>query len=97
MAGGDESSGLQGGDWPPPAGNNCVLQPCFPNWRDNRLDQHLDQPGVEEEAVHLLQQLLVYDPSRRLTARAALDHPYFTTLDRESLPAKPGQFDVGCV
>ena len=48
--------------------------------------------SCEEEAVNLLKQFLVYDPSKRVAAREALDHPYFKDLDKESLPAKPGEF-----
>ena len=50
--------------------------------------------SCDEAALSLLQQLLTYDPANRLTARAALDHSYFSDLNKESLPAKPGQFDI---
>jgi len=68
------------------------FKPCFPRWSENKLASHLEE-ACEEEAVHLLQQFLVYDPSTRATARQALDHPYFKDLDKESLPAKPGEFE----
>ena len=34
-----------------------------------------------------LQQMLVYNPGKRMTAKAALRHPYFDDLDKSSLPA----------
>ena len=45
-------------------------------------------------AVDLLQKCLAYDPSKRITAKAALQHQYFSDLDKDSLPAKPGEFDI---
>jgi len=39
-------------------------------------------------------QMLIYDPSKRISARRALLHPYFDNLDKNSLPAKPGEFDI---
>lgn len=38
--------------------------------------------------------MLVYDPSKRISAKQALQHPYFDDLDKSGLPAKPGQFDI---
>ena len=34
-------------------------------------------PGISEAGLSLLNGLLTYDPARRLSARAALAHPYF--------------------
>jgi serine/threonine protein kinase len=36
--------------------------------------------GITEEGEDLLSQLLVYDSTKRLTARRALNHPYFDEL-----------------
>ena len=41
-------------------------------------------------------QMLIYDPSKRISARRALLHPYFDDLDKMSLPAKPGEYDIKC-
>ena len=70
---------------------NFVFQPCFPSWSENNLTSYMDQ-SWEEEAVNLLMQFLTYDPTKRVAAREALDHPYFKDLDKEFLPAKPGTF-----
>jgi serine/threonine protein kinase len=34
----------------------------------------------------LLMQMAVYNPGKRLSAKKALDHPYFNDLDKSSLP-----------
>ena len=65
----------------------------FPVWTskclDEQLDGHLDANGLD-----LLDKMLVYDPSKRISAKQALKHPYFDDLDKSDLPAKPGQFDI---
>lgn len=33
------------------------------------------------------QQMLIYNPGKRLTAKSALKHPYFDDLDKSTLPA----------
>jgi serine/threonine protein kinase len=35
-------------------------------------------PGVDSNAIDLLQQMLTINPSKRISAKAALGHPYFT-------------------
>ena len=34
-------------------------------------------PNLDPLGVDLLKQILVYDPKKRITARKALQHPYF--------------------
>ena len=41
---------------------------------------------VDDHALSLLENLLHWDPSKRLKAREALQHPYFTS---EPLPCDP--------
>merc|ERR1719432_387725 len=50
--------------------------------------------NVDNKALDLLEQMLVYDPSKRLSAKRALLHPYFDTLEKEALPAKPGEYQI---
>lgn len=50
----------------------------FPQWQSEPLARFL--PGVEPEGVELLQRMLVYSPAQRITALAALEHPYFNSL-----------------
>jgi hypothetical protein len=35
--------------------------------------------------------MLIYDPSKRISARHALHHPFFDDLDKQTLPAKTGE------
>jgi cyclin-dependent kinase len=57
--------------------------PAFPLWPKLKLKPLLtaapNHPGVDDDLVDLIDQLLVYQPSKRLTTKAACDHPYFTT------------------
>jgi cyclin-dependent kinase 1 len=65
----------------------------FPVWTTRSLevqmDGHLDQNGLD-----LLDLTLIYDPAKRISAKQALQHPYFDDLDKNDLPAKPGQFEI---
>ncbi|XP_062927234.1 cyclin-dependent kinase 1 [Mobula hypostoma] len=56
----------------------------FPKWKPGNLSQvkNLDQNGLD-----LLAKTLTYDPTRRISAKEALFHPYFDDLDKSSLPA----------
>lgn len=36
----------------------------------------------------LFQKTLIYDPTQRISAKEALQHPYFDDLDKSTLPAK---------
>jgi serine/threonine protein kinase len=42
--------------------------------------------SVDDHALSLLENLLHWDPNKRLKAREALSHPYFTS---EPLPCDP--------
>ena len=49
---------------------------------------------IEPAGLDLLEAMLIYDPSKRISAKKALLHPYFDDLDKNSLPAKPGEFEI---
>lgn len=40
-------------------------------------------PGIEADALDLLKKLLCYEPSQRLSAEEALQHPYFTSVQKK--------------
>jgi cyclin-dependent kinase len=42
--------------------------------------QHLVKPMTDPLGLDLLTQMLQFDPAKRISARAAMDHPYFLTL-----------------
>uniref|UniRef100_A0A452U1T3 Cyclin dependent kinase 3 n=1 Tax=Ursus maritimus TaxID=29073 RepID=A0A452U1T3_URSMA len=56
----------------------------FPKWTRKGLEEIV--PGLEPEGKDLLMQLLQYDPSRRISAKAALVHPYFSSTDTPRAP-----------
>eukprot|EP00092_Neocalanus_flemingeri_P046247 GFUD01052009.1.p1 GENE.GFUD01052009.1~~GFUD01052009.1.p1 ORF type:complete len:305 (-),score=76.85 GFUD01052009.1:178-1092(-) len=68
------------------------FKPSFPNWNTNNLSTSMKD--CCPMALDLLQQCLVYDPSKRVSAKAALRHQYFNDLDKNTLPAKPGEFEI---
>lgn len=61
-------------------------KPTFPNWKTNQLASSVKQ--LDLSGLDLLQQMLIYDPAMRLSAKKALEHPYFKDLDKSALPAK---------
>nr|XP_028957516.1 cell division control protein 2 homolog C-like [Malus domestica] len=52
----------------------------YPQWEPQNLARAV--PALEPEGVDLLAKMLKYDPAERISAKAALDHPYFDTLDK---------------
>lgn len=55
----------------------------FPSWRTNTLRTTVKQ--LSSHGLELLQSMLVYDPALRISAQAALSHPYFGDIDKENL------------
>lgn len=56
----------------------------FPNWTSNNLASQVKP--LDEQGLDLLQAMLIYNPENRISARAALQHPYFDDLDLKKLP-----------
>ncbi|KAK1943964.1 Cyclin-dependent kinase 1 [Phytophthora citrophthora] len=50
----------------------------FPQWRPQPLNKVV--PQLDRVGLDLLSRLLVYDPSGRISARAAMSHPWFADL-----------------
>ncbi len=75
----------------------CAFEPRRPQpWRrvfplEPGSPPAFQGPGASALALDLLSQLLVFDPARRLSAGAALRHPWFST---DPLPAPPGRLPV---
>lgn len=46
----------------------------FPQWQRQDLEQYMPK---SPDGLDLLNKLLVYDPSKRISAKAAMNHPYF--------------------
>jgi len=64
------------------------FKPTFPNWSTMNLKASMKK--LEPSGLDLLDQMLVYDPAKRISAKRAMNHPYFDDLDKTTLPAKPG-------
>lgn len=63
-------------DWPEGATSRESIKSVLKLPRlQNLIMQHVDHSAGD--LIHLLQGLLRYDPSDRLTAREALSHPFF--------------------
>ncbi|KAF5743717.1 serine/threonine-protein kinase AFC2 isoform X2 [Tripterygium wilfordii] len=64
-------------DWPEGAMSRDSIRAVSKLPRlQNLIMQHVDHSAGE--FIHLLQGLLRYDPTERLAARDALNHPFFT-------------------
>ncbi|KAH9501758.1 Cell division protein kinase 1 [Dermatophagoides farinae] len=47
----------------------------FPKWKDNILQTVITD--IDDDALDLLNAMLIYDPQKRLSAILAINHPYF--------------------
>lgn len=56
----------------------------FPDWPNRGFNETVN--GIDPEGDDLLSQLLVYDSTKRLTARRALAHPFFDELEGWAAP-----------
>ena len=64
----------------PGVGTFKDFKTTFPRWRPQRLDHLL--PNFDEEALDLISQMVCLDPSKRISARDALMHPYFRDMEQ---------------
>ncbi|WKY06031.1 hypothetical protein Q1695_006323 [Nippostrongylus brasiliensis] len=58
----------------------------FPKWKKSQLDETL-QPRCNIKLRNMIQQMLTYDPSLRISMKGALNHPYFYDIDTTQVPA----------
>ena len=56
------------------------FQPSFPQWPafPNAIEQLV--PNADHDTLDLMQRMLCYDPAARISAKDALQHPYFDGL-----------------
>ncbi|KAJ6865641.1 hypothetical protein NC651_036032 [Populus alba x Populus x berolinensis] len=52
----------------------------IPKWEPQNLARVV--PSLGPQGVDLLSKMLKYDPAERISAKAAMDHPYFDSLDK---------------
>lgn len=57
----------------------------YPKWKPADLRRYF--PGLEPAGIDLMRRLFEYDPAKRISAKEALEHPYFDDIDRAALDA----------
>jgi cyclin-dependent kinase len=55
------------------------FKPTFPKWSAKDLKTTI-KGALDDNGVDLLRKMLAYEPSKRISAREALKHPYFNDL-----------------
>ncbi len=60
------------------------FKPTFPKWKGIPLSEHTQ--NLDEVGMDLLQGMVALDPNKRISARMALLHPYFDSMDKSKLP-----------
>ncbi|CAI9090116.1 OLC1v1024811C3 [Oldenlandia corymbosa var. corymbosa] len=55
----------------------------FPQWSPQPLKSAV--PNLDDKGLHLLAEMLHYEPSKRISAKKAMEHPYFDDLDKSLL------------
>ncbi len=55
----------------------------FPNWAAQPLKKVIPQLANDPAGLDLLAKMLIYEPSKRISARAALSHAWFNDLPKE--------------
>ncbi|KAL4371110.1 hypothetical protein HN51_015674 [Arachis hypogaea] len=55
----------------------------YPQWTPQEL--YMAVPTLDDQGVDLLSQMLQYEPSKRISAKKAMEHPYFQDLDKTNL------------
>lgn len=60
------------------------FQTTFPKWHGKHLSHCL--PYMDQDGVDLFSLMLRYDPIKRITCREAMDHPYFSDLQKIQVP-----------
>lgn len=60
---------------------------AFPKWKPKELTKLL--PGLDASGIDLLKKFLIYNPAGRISARKAMQHPYFFDFDPSTLPQPP--------
>jgi len=68
------------------------FKPGFPNWSTMGLKNCMKK--IDPLGYDLLEKMLIYDPAKRISAKKAILHPYFDDLDKTTLPAKPGEYQI---
>ncbi|KAJ0085961.1 hypothetical protein Patl1_09325 [Pistacia atlantica] len=55
----------------------------YPQWNPQSLSSAV--PNLDENGLDLLSQMLQYEPSKRISGKKAMEHPYFDDVDKNRL------------
>lgn len=55
----------------------------YPQWNPQSLSTAV--PNLDDKGLDLLSKMLKYEPSMRISAKKAMEHPYFDDLNKECL------------
>ncbi|XP_071829728.1 cyclin-dependent kinase 1-like [Apostichopus japonicus] len=61
----------------------------FPKWTKKSLATSV--ASLDSQGLDLLEEMLIYNPAKRISAKQALKHPYFDDLDKSTLPSSQFQ------
>lgn len=56
----------------------------FPKWNNYNLQAQVC--NLDDDGFDLLKQMLIYDPAKRISAKAVAEHPYFRNLNVNVTP-----------
>jgi serine/threonine protein kinase len=57
----------------------------FPKWAKKPISTLIKNNGLDENGLDLLEKMLKYNPAERISAKQALNHPYFDDLDKDGI------------
>ncbi|KAK9164786.1 hypothetical protein Syun_005688 [Stephania yunnanensis] len=55
----------------------------YPQWRQQTLSSAL--PNLDDTGLDLLSKMLIYEPSKRISAKKAMEHPFFADINKAYL------------
>jgi len=58
----------------------------FPKWNEFSLHKQVPRLADNSDGMELLKEMLIYDPSDRISSKAAIIHPFFNDFDKKGLP-----------
>jgi len=58
----------------------------FPRWAEFNLEANVIRLKDDPAGMDLLTKMLIYSPAGRMSAKLAVDHPFFDSVDKKALP-----------
>lgn len=76
-------------DWPGVENLNDYNE-SFPTWQrkgvKQRMKEHSPMHNMSNAGIKLLEEMLIYDPLKRCTSKAAMQHEFFNDIDPQNFP-----------